>query len=210
MAITVIGDVHGKYERYYRIIRQSDRYPYTVQLGDFGFKYDILKNLDPNYHKVLGGNHENYSVIKDFPHYLGDFGAAKVNDVEFFYYRGAHSIDKQYRTIGIDWWEEEENKIETFMQARELYRTTKPSIVLTHDCPEFMVPQYIGIHQRVYQNITSWALGELFNIHQPKLWCHGHYHLSKTTQYGDTTFVCLDELELMNIEPDGLGSRVSL
>ena len=42
--ITVIGDVHGKYDRYHKIIRQSEYYPYTVQLGDFGFKYDTLKN----------------------------------------------------------------------------------------------------------------------------------------------------------------------
>jgi len=208
--ITLIGDVHGKYDRYYKIIRQTDRHPYTVQLGDFGFKYETLKNLDPNCHKVIGGNHDNYDRIAEFPHYLGDFGYTSLNNVDFFYYRGAYSIDKQFRTIGIDWWEQEENKIEAFMQARELYRQTKPNIVLTHDCPEFMVPQYIGVDQRLYQNTTSWALNELFNIHQPKIWFHGHYHVSKTTQYGDTTFVCLDELETVNVGPDGLESRVSL
>jgi predicted phosphodiesterase len=198
--ITVISDVHGKYDRYYKIIRQADRYPYTVQLGDFGFKYDTLKNVDPNHHKIIAGNHDNYNKIVDIPHYLGDFGYTTLNDVEFFYYRGAYSIDRQYRTIGIDWWSNEENNIEAFQAARELYREKKPKIVITHDCPEFMVPHYIGMTGRIYQNMTGWALGEFYNNHQPDLWIHGHYHLSKTTQYGNTKFVCLDELEIYNVQ----------
>jgi hypothetical protein len=81
------------------------------------------------------------------------------------------------------------------MKARELYREIKPDIFLAHDCPDFMVPEYIGPHAKRYENITGWALVELYKIHQPKLFIHGHYHVSKTTQYGDTKFVCLNELE---------------
>lgn len=199
MPLTIIGDVHGKYERYYRIIRKAEVHPYTVQLGDFGFKYNTLTNLDPNHHKIIGGNHDNYDRIIDIPHYLGDFGYSCLNGIDFFYYRGAYSIDRQYRTIGIDYWSNEENNIETFMKARELYREIKPDIVLAHDCPDFMVPHYIGPHARRYENITGWALGELYKIHQPKLFIHGHYHISKTTMYGDTKFICLDELETYTI-----------
>lgn len=195
MSIALIGDVHGKYDRYHKIIRKEDYFPFTIQLGDFGFKYETLKNVDPERHKIIGGNHDNYSKIIDLPHYLGDYGLTSLNEIKFFYYRGAHSIDRMYRTIGIDWWSEEENKIEVFMQARELYRKNKPKIVLTHDCPEFLVPHYIGFDKRVFQNTTAWALQELFNIHEPDLWIHGHYHLSKTTKFGNTTFICLNELE---------------
>ena len=133
--------------------------------------------------------------IINIPHYLGDYGYTTLNGISFYFYRGAYSIDRQYRTIGIDWWEEEQNNIETFMKARELYREIKPDIFLAHDCPDFMVPQYIGPYAKRYENITGWALGELYKIHQPKLFIHGHYHVSKTTQYGDTKFVCLNELE---------------
>lgn len=197
--IHIIGDVHGKYDNYYKIIRQKERYPYTIQLGDFGFKYDTLKNIDHNCHKILGGNHDNYDKIIDIPHYLGDYGYANLNEINFFYYRGAYSIDKIYRTIGIDWWQQEELSIEKFLNARELYRETKPEIVLSHDCPEFLVPQYIGPHAKIYQNNTNWALGEFYNIHQPKIWIHGHYHVSKTTQHGDTKFICLNELEIYSL-----------
>ena len=197
--ITVIGDVHGKYDRYHKIIRQSEYYPYTVQLGDFGFKYDTLKNVDHTRHLVIGGNHDNMDKIIHIPHYLGDYGYTTVNGVSFFFYRGAYSIDRQYRTVGIDWWEDEQLSIDQFMKARELYRQIKPDIFLAHDCPDFMVPQYIGPYAKRYENITGWALGELYKIHEPKLFIHGHYHVSKTTQYGDTKFVCLNELETYEI-----------
>ena len=197
--ITIIGDVHGKYKRYHEIIRKKDRHPYTIQLGDFGFKYDTLSNIDSTKHLILPGNHDNYDICYNYPHFMGDYGYTSLNGVEFFYYRGAYSIDRDSRTIGIDWWKQEQVDIEGFMKARELYRLKKPDIVLTHDCPEFLVRDYIGPEGIIYQNITNWALGELYNIHQPKLWIHGHHHTSKTTIYGNTKFVCLDELETYKI-----------
>lgn len=194
--ITLIGDVHQKYKRYHEIIRDKNRHEYTIQIGDFGLsKYETLDNLDPNKHRIIKGNHDNQELSKKYPHFYGDYGYTELNGVNFFWYRGAYSIDRQYRTIGIDWWENEQVSIDQFMKARELYREVKPDIVLAHDCPDFMVPTYIGPYSRVYENITNWALGELYKIHQPKLFIHGHYHLSKTTVYGDTKFICLDELE---------------
>lgn len=197
--ITLIGDVHGKYKRYHEIIREKDRNPYTIQLGDFGFTYQTLDNVEPNRHKILGGNHDNYDRIVGYPHYLGDYGFASLNNISFFYYRGAYSIDRMYRTIGIDWWEQEQLKIEDFMKARDLYTEVKPDIVLTHDCPEEIIPYLLPIGSKVYQNTTSWALNELFNIHQPKIWRFGHYHLSWTMKVNGTEFKCLNELELEKI-----------
>ena len=198
-SITVIGDVHGKYRLYHEIIRQSNYFPYTVQLGDFGFKYETLDNVDSNKHKIIGGNHDNYSRIISIPHYLGDFGYSCLNGVDFFYYRGAYSIDRQYRTVGIDWWEQEQVTIDQFMKARELYRSTKPKIVISHDCPDNIGFRMLKPHQKKYENITGWALQELLNIHQPELWIFGHWHNSKTIQYGNTKFICLNELETLQI-----------
>lgn len=197
--ITIIGDVHGKYNKYHEIIRQEEHYRYTVQLGDFGFKYDTLSNVDSTRYLILPGNHDNYDICYNYSHFMGDYGYTSLNRIEFFYYRGAYSIDRDSRTIGLDWWREEQVDIEQFMKARELYRLKKPDIVLTHDCPEFLVRDYIGPHGIIYQNITNWALQELYNIHQPKLWIHGHHHTSKTTIYGNTKFICLDELETYKV-----------
>lgn len=196
MPITVIGDAHGKYDQYVKMARKRD---YTVQIGDLGFKYDCLKNLDSDRHKVVGGNHDNYDIIGEWPHYLGDFGMRSLGGVEFFFYRGAYSIDRQYRIVGVSWWEQEQLSIEKFMEARELYREAKPDLVLTHDCPESVGLMLLPLGAQVYQNTTSWALQELFNIHQPKMWGFGHWHVSRRIHHGNTEFVCLDELEALDI-----------
>jgi hypothetical protein len=194
--ITIIGDVHGKYKRYHEIIREKDRHEYTIQLGDFGFDYSTLKNSDPKNHVFIGGNHDNYEVVNDVPNYLGDYGhMVNFNGINFFFFRGAYSIDRQYRTIGVDWWEQEQLKIEDFIKARELYRGVKPDIVLTHDCPQSLYPYLLPPGAKIYENITSWALEELFNIHQPKIWRFGHFHKSWNMTINGTNFRCLNELE---------------
>jgi len=194
--LTVIGDVHGHYAQYERIARKRE---YTVQLGDLGFKYGCLNNLSQNHHKIIAGNHDNYDIIGLFPHYLGDYGNCSLGGVNFFFYRGAYSIDRQYRTIGIDWWEQEQVNIEQFMKARELYRETKPDIVITHDCPESINYHLLPPGANRYQNMTGWALDELFNIHQPKMWRFGHYHKSWRMTIKGTDFRCLNELEVEEI-----------
>lgn len=194
--ITVIGDVHGHYSQYERMARKRE---YTVQLGDLGFKYGCLNCLDPNNHKIVAGNHDNYNIIGEYPHYLGDYGNCSLNNIDFFFYRGAYSIDRQYRTIGIDWWQQEQVDTDQFLKARELYRETKPDIVITHDCPETVSVRILDPGQTIYQNMTGWALQELFNIHQPKIWLFGHYHKSWTMEIEKTKFICLNELETINL-----------
>lgn len=193
--ITLIGDVHGKYEKYHRILSRKEENPYTLQIGDFGFKYETLKNVDSTKHLIIPGNHDNYDVCYNYSHFLGDYGYTSLNRVQFFYYRGAYSIDKQYRTIGIDWWENEQVSIDQFMKARELYREVKPDLVITHDAPESIVPYLLSPGSRLYQNMTGWALNELFNIHQPKRWRFGHFHKSWRMTISGTDFRCLNELE---------------
>lgn len=192
MGFTAIGDAHGQYDRYVKMARKRD---FTVQIGDLGFKYGCLENLNPENHKIVAGNHDNYDVIGEWPHYLGDYGLASLGGVEFFFYRGAYSIDRKYRTIGIDWWEQEQVKIDQFMKARELYREAKPEIVLTHDCPESIALMLLEPGQNIYQNMTGWALQELFSIHQPKIWRFGHWHRSWKMIIEGTEFRCLNELE---------------
>jgi len=196
MTLTAIGDAHGKYDSYVKIARNRDC---TVQVGDLGFKYECLESLDPERHRVIGGNHDNYDIVDNWPHFLGDYGMASLGGVDFFFYRGAQSIDRQYRTIGVDWWEREQLKIEDFMKAREIYRSAKPRVVITHDCPETVGAMLLPPGSRLYQSITGWALQEFLGIHEPEVWLFGHYHVSQRIYLGRTEFICLDELEPLEL-----------
>ena len=89
---TAIGDVHGKYDLYLDICGVKER---TLQIGDLGFRYGCLENLDPESHKIVAGNHDNYDTIAQFPNYLGDWGFHTLGGTEFFFLRGAYSIDSR-------------------------------------------------------------------------------------------------------------------
>jgi len=86
------------------------------------------------------------------------------------------------------------------MKARELYRSIKPDIMLTHDCPETISPYLLRPGAQIYQNQTGYFLQELFNIHQPKRWFFGHYHKSWQMTINGTDFRCLNELETCSLE----------
>jgi hypothetical protein len=195
-SITLIGDVHQKYDRYHKIIRQKDRHPYTVQLGDFGLsKFETLDNVDSTCHKILGGNHCNYDKIIHLTHWLGDYGYTCLNGVSFFYLRGAYSIDRMWRTVGIDWWEEEEITHNVFEQAKEFYAQVQPDVVLTHTCPDSITKYLIPPGGARFNSRTEYYLEELFQIHKPKEWRFGHWHTSWNKNVEGTNFRCLAELE---------------
>ena len=147
--LTVIGDIHGWTDRYVNKVRDLEA---SVQVGDMAHNYSRLVDLDCAKHKFIGGNHDNYDLYFDEPHSLGDYGTAKLGGVEFFFMRGAFSIDVAYRTPHKDWWPNEE--MDTTPRANSLCRglqaRAKPEIVITHDCP-MAISKIIG-----NPNVVDW------------------------------------------------------
>lgn len=56
MSIFVIGDLHYQIDRYKDI---TEKLPYTVCVGDIGFNYNFLKDINPLHHVFNLGNHDN-------------------------------------------------------------------------------------------------------------------------------------------------------
>lgn len=102
--LRLIGDVHGHYDDYLRLARGAE---YSIQLGDMGFNYAALNQLDPEHHQFVAGNHDNYGYkqvnvpveeatskfhfvsedhvykFKALPdHFMGHFGVWTVPDCE--------------------------------------------------------------------------------------------------------------------------------
>jgi predicted phosphodiesterase len=214
--ITVIGDVHGKYDQYYDIVSKSE---YSICLGDFGFSSAWNKlgysNLNPKKHKVLCGNHDSYDIAPNSPFYLGDYGVATLNKIRFFFVRGGLSIDRVYR-VGEElsggqktWWSQEELNFHQMTDCIDAYKEEKPDILLAHVPPQRFIDnihgnkdnsilQRFNFHEGFREN-TSLLMDELLNHHKPKLIISGHHHKSYTETKGKMKFVSLAELETYEI-----------
>lgn len=196
--LTLIGDVHGKHLNYSQIIHRLND-GCSLQLGDFGFNYDVLNSIDPNQHKILGGNHDNYDLLPNVPHNLGDFGNSTLGGIDFFYIRGEKSVDMHLRTIGVSWWANEELSYQQANDMIVLYEQTKPKFVFSHGCPEEVIPLVVTNSIKLNPSNTARMLQALFDIHKPYLWVFGHHHNSRSVPVKGTRFICLDELETYDL-----------
>lgn len=204
-----IGDVHGKQSEYTGIANKAT---YSIQLGDIGFNYDwIQKHLPSDTHKILGGNHDNYTVVdgkfvEQTPHFLGDFGIYTVPEFgDIFYVRGGNSIDKKYRKEGVNWWPLEEITYSQASQALALYEQVKPNFVITHECPTNLL-DYVGMSKEealnwgIKPSMTANLLQSMFELHQPEWWLFGHHHRDWEMTINGTKFRCLNELSYMDFD----------
>ena len=206
--LTVIGDVHGKIRDYTNLLTENS-VEFSVQLGDMGFRssYEELDDsfsfesldLNPSSHRFIPGNHDDYDHLPSYA-YKEPFGQQSLGGVDFFYVRGAYSIDKVHRIPRVSWWEGEELAIPEGYQALDVYQEIKPLIMLTHDCP-LSITEAMGFSP--IKTRTGLLLQELFQIHKPDLWLFAHYHQSFKKKIKGTEFICLDELEHLNLHPSG-------
>ncbi len=212
MKIKIIGDCHGKFDRYEQLIKYYNT-EHSIQIGDFGLgvawsKLDRHK-VDSENNKIIPGNHDDYNYIinsaraKEWT-FGNDYGIQNFNGLEFFFVRGAWSIDKANRTPTLDWWEEEELSAGELEQAIELYVKTKPEIMITHECPGDSINGISSIiflkHNIFRPNRTASALQRMWEIHKPKLWIFGHWHETGNWEVLGTEFVCLGELDYIDYE----------
>lgn len=205
--IRFIGDVHGKWNRYKKIIQDCPR---SIQVGDFGIGFynphtesysrpphDAMAKGD---HKFIRGNHDNPTHCRTHPFWISD---GEVIDDSIFCVGGALSIDKHLRTEGLDWWEREELTYSEFLILTEVYETVKPSVVVTHECPEEVVNHVLRQKNKVKYDISSITrqfFDDLLHIHKPDLWVHGHWHFDHHTLIDGVEFIGLGELSYLDLE----------
>lgn len=188
MLCTLVGDIHGKVN----LIKWDSQSP-IIQIGDFGFKdtYQLIKDVPPTDLLILGGNHDEYPVLQTLPNYLGNYGIIPGTEKTFFC-RGAWSIDRAWRTEGVSWWPEEELTYAEGSKMLDLYEQIKPEVMITHDCPNYL--KQCMFQANAYQNRTGIFLNQCLDIHIPKRWYFGHWHVDKHFRWGDICdFICLDE-----------------
>ena len=218
----LIGDVHAQVDfviqektnqvSYLEIIRDCR---YSVQVGDMGdaTAYGILKNkVNPDRHRFVPGNHDDYDNLP--PHALGDFGVQEIGGIPFFFVRGAKSNDMEKR-LELQkhvphqlWWKEEELSEQQILSAIEAYNAAKPEFVVSHACPaqirNWVISDLPHGRGRVEQESrTHKMLQTMYEIHQPELWCFGHYHHDWAYQDLKTDFRCIGELSYIELDESG-------
>jgi hypothetical protein len=225
--LRVIGDVHGKYNAYVPLAQGAE---YSLCVGDVGFNYNYLDCLNAEKHRAIGGNHDNYTAVECTyckgkkcekcemrgywfclmsKHFLGDYGLWEVPGFgPIFYVRGAWSIDQQWRTINVSWWKDEELTREQFARAAAKYQEVKPEFVVTHTVPASIIPKFFKKNMfgdTVRGSFTEAGLDTLYQVHQPKKWIFGHWHLDWTGKIThesgkETEFICLNELKYVDFQ----------
>ncbi len=175
----------------------------SLQVGDMGigFKNNFPDSkdgkswppeIDTN-HKWIKGNHDDPTLCKQHPNYIGDYGFLEKSNI--FFVSGGYSIDHSFRTKNIDWWEDEELNEKEMITVLEYYETYKPKIVVTHECPLSLKKEVVTNERKLeYDSRTEKLLQNMYDIHQPCYWVFGHHHKHKEIDKNGTHFVCLDEL----------------
>lgn len=202
MALTLIGDVHAKWYLLAKLLHLCNKEDVIIQVGDFGigFGYNIDKDLLPKNFKFFPGNHDKKTECQEYSNYMGAFGYDE--SIKAFFVGGAFSIDKYRRTEDVSWWSNEELNYTEAEQCLELYSNIKPDLVLSHDCP-FVQRKLLLNHVSDESNRSSFTvklLDEMLEIHQPKVWVHGHLHIQETNKIGNTLFIGLKELGMVRLD----------
>lgn len=185
----VCGDIHGDGCNIAMIFqlasrRNCDR---VHCVGDFGFFpsfnqsfLETCSELVKRYFIQLSftdGNHEDHFYLNSLPELEERF---VCEGVEWFWRGkvfegilncgGAYSIDKNHRTLGLDWFPSE------LISVKDLYNCSSKSamIVFSHDAP-IEVNLFLGKDD---ENTISnrRMLSSIVNSVQPKILIHGHYH----------------------------------
>lgn len=209
--LSVIGDVHGKSNDYLALARKLEGAGNkTVQLGDMGFNYAHMGNLDWQKHRFFKGNHDNQNAANAYD--LGRYGYFDEWDdcPPFFWVSGGFSVDKQHRTSGIDWWPEEELTLEEGRKALALYKEIQPEVLITHEPPYLWgreignpsVLRWFGFDPDAFFTNTAALIQEMIAWKAPKILVCGHFHIDRIDKTPDTTYICLAELSCININKE--------
>jgi calcineurin-like phosphoesterase family protein len=210
MKVRFIGDVHGKWPRYKKLLKGVEN---SLQVGDFGVGFrnphTEKEYSDPPYdsmmkgnHFFIRGNHDNPSACSRHPFWIRDGKSAFGRD-DIFCVGGAVSIDKDRRTEGYDWWHNEELSYKELCEVTDVYELVKPRIVVSHECPDTVISHLVhkrGLFKYDIPCTTRKCFDNMLEIHKPDLWVHGHWHFDHHTVFNGVEFIGLGELSYLDLD----------
>ena len=215
--ILAVGDVHGFWASLARII--SIKKPdLVIQVGDFGYfpRFSRLENngpenIDLNGANIIfcGGNHEDWESLNNIEKtgnlYIspGIFYASRCSKLtlpsgrKILFMGGASSIDRQFRTEGVDWFRDE------IIPESVYYKLTdeKIDIIVAHTVPECHIPITNPI---IEKDPSRNILLDLIKKYRPKEYFYGHWHIRNDYYFVDTetNLICLKDIPFHGFTED--------
>jgi hypothetical protein len=104
---------------------------------------------------------------------------------------GADSIDKQWRTTGVDWFHEE------LIHQDDVDRCPDISvdIIMSHTCPYSLLKSLVDYERPEWRDSSQQALEILLNKYRPSAYYFAHFHKYVAGHIGlSTQWYCLNEL----------------
>lgn len=207
MKILIVGDIHGRFGDFNKLINNK-KPDVVIQAGDNAYYWindDNIGKIKPQGSKVylVPGNHESWDMIhkkigrnklepteieKDL-FYCSIGSSIKINDKRILFVGGADSIDKEMRTIKYNWFPEEilNNNDVNFI----LNNYNKIDMVVSHTCPtEFNMNKTKRFDK--YNDPSRIALSVLLEKYSPMLWYFGHWHHYIQGKYEKTLWTGLN------------------
>lgn len=183
---------------------------YVIVLGDFGLlwkknkTYEYWKNWleERNFTTLwIDGNHEAWHWIDSLE--VSEWHGGKVHKIsdsiihlmrgqifeiegkKFFTMGGAESIDKIYRTEGVNWWAREIPSYKEEQEGLNNLQKHKVDYILTHTCPKSIIVPMFKVNPM--NDPTTKYLDFIASVVKYDKWYFGHWHQDK--EYGK--FICL-------------------
>lgn len=206
------GDTHGVMRKVRNFANQNEltENDTIVILGDVGANYfldwrdDVAKfMLQTSKTNILciHGNHEarpsnieSYHLtewnggmvwVEDkFPNikFAKDGEIYDMEGTKYLVIGGAYSVDKQYRTQNVDWWEDEQPSDEIKQYVEQQIEERDFDVVLSHTCPQKYTPTEMflpGLDQSIIDKSTEEWLDKIEDKIDYKAWLCGHWHTDK-------------------------------
>lgn len=206
--VAFAGDWHAD-ERFaeHQIARLPDEVEVVLHTGDFGYRFSpyYLNAVDRAATRAgvivafVDGNHEDFSVLHSaWP--VDDDGVRRLrprvwhlprgmrwewSGLRFLALGGAHSVDRQHRVAGIEWWPQETITIEDALRACE---GGPAEVMLTHDAPAgHHIPGLLPAGTFPSEEIAASdrhreVLRRVVDVVRPRAVWHGHYHSRYTAE----------------------------
>lgn len=177
----------GEYERYIEGYGRKEK-----KFNQFG-----IKNKDCKIY-WCDGNHEDHWSLKRMKvqtevmpnvFYMPRGATLRLPTGEnVMFIGGALSVDKQWRTVGLDWFPEEQ------ITHGEIYNLPdeEVDIIISHTCPMEFNDKIPQVTNDKFKDSSQVALSSVLLKYRPKKWFFAHFHVSKEGMFEQTYWRCLN------------------